>query len=96
VEATLDVLCGRWATPVIRELLRGDRSFSEMRQALPRLPDKVLADRLAHLLQSGVLERRREPGWPPRSRYVLTPHGRRLGPVLDALRDWGDGLARER
>lgn len=96
VEITLDVLRGRWTTLVIRELLRGDRSFSEMRQALPRLSDKVLADRLAHLVQSGVLERRREPGWPPRSHYALTPHGRRLGPVLQALWDWGDELSQER
>ncbi len=56
------------------------------------LSDKALADRLAHLVQSGVLERRRQPGWPPRTQYVLTQHGRRLGPVLQVLGDWGDAL----
>ncbi|MCP9952508.1 MULTISPECIES: winged helix-turn-helix transcriptional regulator [Actinomadura] len=89
VEITLDALRGRWTTLVVRELLRADRSFSDLRQALPALSDKVLADRLAHLLQAGVLERRRQPGWPPRTRYTLTPRGRRLGPVLQALWDWG-------
>ncbi|MFE9103557.1 winged helix-turn-helix transcriptional regulator [Actinomadura geliboluensis] len=92
VEITLDVLRGRWMTLVVRELLREDRSFTELRQALPALSDKVLADRLAHLVQCGVLERRRQPGWPPRTRYALTPHGHRLGPVLQALWDWGNEL----
>jgi DNA-binding HxlR family transcriptional regulator len=91
-EVTLDVLRGRWTTLVIRELLKDDHSFTDLRQALPMLSDKALADRLAHLVKSGVLERRRQPGWPPRTQYVLTPHGRRLGPVLQALWDWGDAL----
>ncbi|GAA3107709.1 winged helix-turn-helix transcriptional regulator [Streptosporangium carneum] len=89
VEVTLAALRGRWTTLVIRELLRGDRTFSELRQALPALSDKVLSDRLAHLVQVGVLDRRRQADWPPRTHYGLTPHGRRLGPVLQALWDWG-------
>ncbi|MEU5995630.1 helix-turn-helix domain-containing protein [Spirillospora sp. NPDC047418] len=92
VEITLDVLRGRWTTLIVRELLREERSFTELRQTLPSLSDKVLADRLAHLLQWGVLERRRRPGWPPRTQYLLTPHGRRLGPVLQSLWDWGNEL----
>ncbi|MGI5493272.1 winged helix-turn-helix transcriptional regulator [Microtetraspora malaysiensis] len=91
VEITLTALRGRWTTLVIRELLRGDRTFTELRQALPTLSDKVLSDRLAHLGQAGVLERLRQPGWPPRTQYRLTPQGRRLGPVLQALWDWGSG-----
>ncbi|MBO2464250.1 winged helix-turn-helix transcriptional regulator [Actinomadura violacea] len=89
VEIALDALRGRWTTLVVRELLRGDRSFTELRTALPALSDKVLADRLAHLVGAGVLVRHREPGVPPRTRYSLTERGRRLGPVLQALWDWG-------
>ncbi|MFG1681481.1 winged helix-turn-helix transcriptional regulator [Nonomuraea sp. NPDC049269] len=89
VEITLAALRGRWTTLVIRELLHGDRTFTELRQALPTLSDKVLSDRLAHLTQAGVLDRHRQPGWPPRTRYRLTPQGHRLGPVLQELWDWG-------
>ncbi|MEU1009384.1 helix-turn-helix domain-containing protein [Streptomyces sp. NPDC005890] len=53
------------------------------------LSDKVLSDRLAQLGEAGVVERDRRPGWPPRVRYALTPSGHRLGPVLQALWDWG-------
>ncbi|PRX68352.1 HxlR family transcriptional regulator [Nonomuraea fuscirosea] len=89
VEITLAALHGRWTTLVIREFLRGDHTFTELRHALPALSDKVLSERLAHLTRAGVLDRRRCPGWPPRVHYTLTPHGRRLGPVLQALWDWG-------
>ncbi|WP_440086156.1 winged helix-turn-helix transcriptional regulator [Streptosporangium sp. LJ11] len=89
VEITLATLHGRWTTLLIRELLRGDRTFSELRQALPTLSDKVLSDRLAHLTAAGVLDRHRRPDWPPRVRYSLTSHGRDLGPVLQAMWDWG-------
>ncbi|MGI5164081.1 winged helix-turn-helix transcriptional regulator [Spirillospora sp. CA-253888] len=51
------------------------------------LSDKVLSDRLSHLTQVGVDDRRRAPGWPPRTHYRLTPQGHRLGPVLQALWD---------
>ncbi|WP_067185037.1 winged helix-turn-helix transcriptional regulator [Microtetraspora niveoalba] len=89
VEITLAALRGRWTTLVIRELLRGDRTFSELRRTLPRLSDKVLSERLAHLAEVGVVDRHRLPDWPPRVRYSLTPRGRSLGPVLQALWDWG-------
>ncbi|MGW7336656.1 winged helix-turn-helix transcriptional regulator [Streptomyces sp. NPDC054808] len=92
VEITLAALHGRWTTLVIRELLRGDHSYSELRAALPVMSDKVLSDRLAHLTRAGVVDRDRRPGWPPRVRYTLTPNGHRLGPVLQALWDWGAHL----
>ncbi|MFC8784350.1 winged helix-turn-helix transcriptional regulator [Streptomyces nigra] len=89
VEITLSALQGRWTTLVVRELLHGDRSYSDLRTALPAPSGKVLSDRPARLGQAGVVERDRRPGWPPRVRYALTPRGRRLGPVLQALWDWG-------
>jgi DNA-binding HxlR family transcriptional regulator len=89
VEITLTALRGRWTPQVIGELLGGERAFSEIRAALPALSDKVLCERLAHLTSTGVLDRTRTPGWPPRVTYTLTARGRRLAPVLRALRDWG-------
>nr|WP_206068073.1 helix-turn-helix domain-containing protein [Nonomuraea sp. FMUSA5-5] len=89
VEITLAALRGRWTTLVVRELLKGEHTFTQLAQALPALSDKVLTDRLAQLADSGVLVRDRRPGWPPRTSYRLTPRGHRLGPVLQALWDWG-------
>ncbi|TYB58944.1 helix-turn-helix transcriptional regulator, partial [Nonomuraea sp. PA05] len=77
VEVTLAALRGRWTTLVVRELLKGERTFTELAQALPALSDKVLSDRLAQLARSGVLVRDRRPGFPPRTSYRLTPQGHR-------------------
>jgi DNA-binding HxlR family transcriptional regulator len=66
VEITLAALRGRWTALVIRELLHGPRSFSQLAQALPTLSDKVVTDRLAQLVEAGALDRHRTPGWLPR------------------------------
>ncbi|GHC49470.1 winged helix-turn-helix transcriptional regulator [Streptomyces flavofungini] len=90
VEVTLAALRGRWTTLLVRELLAGDvYAYSELAAALPQLSDKVLAERLAQLTAAGVVRRTRTPGWPPTVTYELTSHGRDLGPVLQALWDWG-------
>ncbi|WP_433267459.1 winged helix-turn-helix transcriptional regulator [Actinosynnema sp. CS-041913] len=88
VEITLHALRGRWTTLVVRELLDGSRSYGELAGVLA-LSDKVLADRLAHLVACGVVERVRTAGWPSRVRYSLTPRGQALRGVLAAMWEWG-------
>jgi DNA-binding HxlR family transcriptional regulator len=89
VEVTLRALRGRWTTLVVRELLAGERTFGELAGALPALSDKVLSDRLAQLVASGVVVRVRDAGWPSRVRYSLTGRGRALREVLEAMWAWG-------
>ncbi|MGW5868106.1 winged helix-turn-helix transcriptional regulator [Streptomyces sp. NPDC055239] len=90
MEIALAALRGRWTTLIVRELLRADScAYSELASLLPELSDKVLTERLAKMVGAGVVLRTRTPGWPPTVSYGLTPHGRELGPVLQALWDWG-------
>ncbi|MFE9820542.1 helix-turn-helix domain-containing protein [Streptomyces sp. NBC_00236] len=90
VEITLAALHGRWTTLVVRELLRQEPlNYSDLATCLPTLSDKVLSDRLTQLVSAGVVQKHRTAGWPPTVNYRLTPHGRQLGPVLQALWDWG-------
>jgi DNA-binding HxlR family transcriptional regulator len=85
-----DALRGRWTTLIIRELLRADSyAYSELAATMPELSGKVLSERLAHLAAAGVVLRTRKPGWPPTVTYELNPHGKELGPALQALWDWG-------
>jgi DNA-binding HxlR family transcriptional regulator len=42
------------------------------------------------LMQNGIIERRLYAEHPPRAEYLLTSKGRELGPVLRALREWGE------
>lgn len=89
VEITLNALRGRWTTLVVRELLRGPHTFSELADALPALSAKILTERLRQLADAGVVHRDRSPGWPTTVRYRLTGRGRALGPVLQSMWEWG-------
>jgi len=91
IERTLGVLGERWTFLILREAFLGATRFVEFRDRLGVAPD-VLTDRLATLVEYGVLEREpyREPGARSRFAYRLTPAGRELQVVLAALQQWGD------
>jgi DNA-binding HxlR family transcriptional regulator len=92
VEAALDAIQGRWTTLLLRDLMGRPRSFTELRQGLPTLSAKVLAERLAALERKGLVERRRHSGFPSRTAYSLTPAGRCLRPLLIQLYHTGQAL----
>ncbi|WP_248959306.1 winged helix-turn-helix transcriptional regulator [Sphaerisporangium perillae] len=53
-------------------------------------PRDILAARLRHLVEAGVLEKIPYSERPPRFEYRATEAGRELGDVLHLLRQWGD------
>lgn len=91
IARSLGVLGERWTFLVLREAFWGVTRFAQFRERLGVAPD-VLADRLATLVDYGVLARRpyQEPGTRVRDEYLLTPAGRELQVVLGALQQWGD------
>jgi DNA-binding HxlR family transcriptional regulator len=91
IARSLEVLGERWTFLVLREAFSGITRFADFRAELGVAPD-VLSDRLATLVDAGVLEKRpyREPGSRVRDSYHLTPAGRELQIVLGALQQWGD------
>lgn len=91
VEA-LAAVGGRWTTLVLRDLIPGPRSFGQLRDGLPTLSDKVLAQRLTQLLERGLIIRKLRRGFPSRSVYSLTAAGERLRPLLAELYRTGSAL----
>jgi DNA-binding HxlR family transcriptional regulator len=91
IARSLGVLGERWTFLILREATLGLTRFAQFRDSLGIAPD-VLTERLATLVEYGVLERvaYQEPGSRSRSAYVLTPAGRELSVVLAALQQWGD------
>src|SRR3712207_1642851 len=90
VQRALQVLGDKWSFVVLREVFNGVRRFDDMRQRTA-IPRQVLSDRLAMLVEQGLLRREpyREPGHRARHEYRLTPKGLDLYPVLVALNTWG-------
>jgi len=91
IARSLGVLGERWTFLILREATLGVTRFAQFRDSLGIAPD-VLTERLATLVEYGVLERAayQEPGSRSRSAYILTPAGRQLAVVLAALQQWGD------
>lgn len=85
VEVALGAIGGRWTTLVLRELMHGPLSFSNLGAALPQLSDKVLDERLRRLCSQGLVERRTATGFPSRVTYSLTRSGQQLRPLLIEL-----------
>jgi DNA-binding HxlR family transcriptional regulator len=91
IARSLEVLGERWTFLILREALSGTTRFADFRSELGVAPD-VLSNRLATLVDAGVLEKQpyREPGARVRDSYHLTPAGRDLQLLLGALQQWGD------
>lgn len=87
VELTLDMLGGKWKTVILARIKYQPVRYSELRKAIPSLSDKMLTQRLAELVDRGVI--RIETGDDGKERYALTDRGRDLSVPLQALYDWG-------
>jgi DNA-binding HxlR family transcriptional regulator len=76
---------------VLREAFNGVRRFADM-QRRTGMPRQVLSDRLARLVDEGLLRKvpYQESGQRSRYEYRLTEKGLDLYPVLVALMEWGD------
>jgi DNA-binding HxlR family transcriptional regulator len=81
---------GDWWTPlIIRDVYLGLEHFEELATDLG-ISRNLLTTRLADLVAAGILVRVRYSDHPPRDRYVLSPAGTELVPILAALTAWGD------
>ncbi|MEO7555804.1 MAG: helix-turn-helix domain-containing protein [Acidimicrobiales bacterium] len=82
----LDVVGERWTMLIVRELLDGPRGYNQLLDGLPGVATNLLADRLRHLDQTGVVKRRDD------GRYELTPWGHELREAVYALGRWAGPL----
>lgn len=89
VKATTRVLAGKWKVAIVWHLSFGTKRFSEVRDLLPGVSEKVLTAQLRRLEQDGVLRRRVTPSVPPRVDYELTAAGWELVPIMQSMCDWG-------
>jgi DNA-binding HxlR family transcriptional regulator len=83
-----EVLGDRWTLLIVREMLGGASGFNELQRGLPGIARSVLTDRLRALERAEVVERRTGPTGRTLD-YRLTPAGRDLEPVVQAIGEWG-------
>lgn len=79
----LDVIGDRWNLLIVRNLLLGPQSWSELRDGLPGIAKNLLSDRLKQLIGDEIVSH-------VDGGYALTPIGRELEPVVFAIANWGE------
>ena len=94
IAKSAEILGDPWSLLIVRELLLGSSRFSTLQRGLPKISPTVLNTRLKDLEAGGVVLKRPLNGQRGHD-YRLTPAGKELAPVIDALAVWGMRWARD-
>lgn len=94
VEATLELIGGKYKALILWRLSGGKLRFSELKKVIVNATPKMLTQQLRELEASALIHREVFPVVPPKVEYSLTETGRSLMPILVAMRDWGAGYLR--
>ena len=90
VRETASLLERRWQLSIIYAALTGALRFNEFAEAVAGISPRMLAERLRDLESAGLIERTVLPTSPPMVEYRLTERGRRLGPLIEAMRAYAE------
>jgi DNA-binding HxlR family transcriptional regulator len=89
VDTALSIIDGRWKATILWRLSDGPMRTSELRRSIPDMTERMLIRHLHELVGAGILDRHDEKTIPPCVRYSISPYGRTLVPVVEALCAWG-------
>lgn len=87
-----EIVSAKWTLLVVRDLVHGPRSYSELEASLVGISPRTLCDRLKLLAAEGLITRTRIKGLPPRTVYELTERGFALAPIIETMRTVGEEL----
>ena len=90
LEATLDVIGGKWKGVFLYHLLDGTMRFNALSRLAKGASPRLVVKQLRELECDGLIMRTVFPVVPPRVEYTLTAEGETLRPLLMALSNWGD------
>lgn len=90
VATTVQLIGNKWKLLIIRNLLDRPQRFTELKNDVPGISQKVLTDNLRAMEGDGIVSREVFAEVPPRVIYSLTDIGQSLLPIIDAMADWGN------
>lgn len=89
VEATLELIGGKYKALILFHLIEGKLRFSELQRNIPKATPKMLTQQLRELERDNLLLRTVYPVIPPKVEYQLTDFGKSIIPVLESMCNWG-------
>ena len=93
LDVTMNFIAGKWKTVVLWYLRKDKKRYNELRKLIPDITEKMLSLQLKQLEKDGIVLRKVYAEVPPKVEYSLTPFGKTLIPVVEAIAKWGRSLA---
>lgn len=90
IEAAIDVIGGKWKTPILYHLQNDTRRFNELGRLLPGITQRMLTRQLRELESDQIIHRKVFAEVPPKVEYSITEFGLTLVPLLKEIQAWGN------
>ncbi|RZI48122.1 winged helix-turn-helix transcriptional regulator [Lactococcus kimchii] len=89
VEATMEVIGGKWKPIILCNLRHGAVRPGELKRQISGISQKMLTQQLKELESAHIVTRKSYNEVPPRVEYSLSEYGESLSTIMDSLCDWG-------
>ncbi len=89
VEATLDIIGGKWKGVILYHLMERTFRFGELKKTMPDITQHILTKQLRELEKDGLVNRKVYGEVPPRVEYSLTETGESLREIIMNIHSWG-------
>lgn len=94
IEATLEIIGGKWKALIVCLLMSGVKRTSELQRSIDGISQKVLIQQLRELERDGLVRRHVYQQMPPKVEYSLTEYGVTANRIVDVMCAWGrDNIA---
>jgi len=90
IDATLEMIGGKWKIQILWSLKNKAKRFSDIKEEVQGITQKMLTQQLKEFVRDGLATRKSYPEIPPRVEYKLTDYGKSVIPVLEAMNKWGE------
>ena len=87
---TISLIDSKWKSCILDELRYQSMRPSELHKALPEATPRILDLQLKEMVDDGLVTKTIYPELPPRSEYAISPLGKSLIPIIDAMLSWGE------
>lgn len=92
IEATLEILGGKWKALIVCLLMSGTKRTGELQRRIPGISQKVLIEQLRELERDGIVGRTTYNQMPPKVEYHITDYGKTVNKIVDVMCSWGEKI----
>ena len=84
----MKVIGGKWKIIILYALQNGTNRFGVLQKTIPDISKQMLTTQLRELEKDKIISRKIFPEIPPRVEYAITPLGKTLFPIIEAMDKW--------